>query len=166
LGASNEEVGMMRRWVVTGTVLAALLCAAPALAQGRQWGVRGGVSADPDQFFVGGHYETRPIVERLTFKPNVEIGFDDESMLAAINFDIAWTIPVRNKPFSVYFGGGPSVNIFNRDDDGDPPGDEDHVGPGFNFMGGLQLNQGLFFEIKLGVVDSPDFKFTIGYAFR
>ena len=156
---------MTRRWrVLTGAILAACLWAAPALAQGRQFGVRGGVSADPDQFFIGGHYETKPIVERLTFKPNIEIGFDDDSVLAALNFEFAWTIPVKNKPFSVYFGGGPAVNIFNRDDEGQ--GDSDNVGPGFNFMLGLQLNQGLFFEVKLGVVDSPDFKFTVGYTFK
>lgn len=156
---------MTRRWrVVTGAVLAVCVWAAPAMAQGRQWGVRGGVSADPDQFFVGGHYETRPLVDKLTFKPNIEIGFDDDSMLAALNFEFAYTIPVRNKPFSVYFGGGPSVNIFNRDDDGQ--GDDDNVGPGFNFLLGLQLNQGLFFEVKLGVIDSPDFKFTVGYSFK
>jgi hypothetical protein len=145
-------------------MLAVCLWAAPALAQTRQWGVRGGVSADPDQFFIGGHYETRPLVDRLTFKPNIEIGFDDESVLAALNFEFAYTIPVRNKPFSVYFGGGPSVNIFNRDDEGE--GDGDNVGPGFNFMLGMQLNQGLFFEVKLGVIDSPDFKFTVGYTFK
>ena len=56
------------------------------------------------------------------------------------------------------------MNIFNRDDEGQ--GDDDNVGPGFNFLAGLQLNQGLFFEIKLGVIDSPDFKFTVGYSFR
>ena len=157
---------MRRRAVMTGMALAALLWAAPAMAQGRQFGVRGGVSADPDQFFVGGHYETRPIVDKLTFKPNLELGFDDESVLAAINFEFAYTIPIERKPFSVYFGGGPAVNIFNRTGGGGGEGDEDHVGPGFNFLLGLQLNQGLFFEIKLGVVDSPDFKFTVGYSFR
>jgi hypothetical protein len=155
---------MIRRAVVTGAILAASLWATPALAQGRQWGVRGGVSADPDQFFVGGHYETKPLIEKLTFKPNIEIGFDDNSVLAALNFEFAWTIPVKNKPFAVYFGGGPSVNIFNRDDEGE--GDGDNVGPGFNFLAGLQLKQGLFFEIKLGVIDSPDFKFTVGYSFK
>ena len=156
---------MTRRWrVVTGAVLAVCLWAAPALAQGRQWGVRAGVSADPEQFFVGGHYETKPLVERLTFKPNLELGFDDESILAAINFEFAWTMPISGKPFSVYFGGGPAVNIFNFDDP--PAADSDNVGPGFNFMGGLQLNQGLFFEVKFGVLDSPDFKFTVGYSFK
>ena len=156
---------MTRRWrVLIGAILAVGLWATPALAQGRQWGVRGGVSADPDQFFVGGHYETKPLVDKLTFKPNIEIGFDDNSVLAALNFEFAYTIPVRNKPFSVYFGGGPSVNIFNHDDDGQ--GDGDNVGPGFNFLLGLQLNQGLFFEVKLGVIDSPDFKFTVGYSFK
>ncbi len=153
---------------MAGAALAALIWAVPAAAQDRrQFGVRGGVSADPDQFFVGGHYETRPIVDRLTFKPNLEIGFDDESVLAAVNFEFAYRIPIERKPFFVYVGGGPAVNIYNRNDgDGTGDGDEDNVGPGFNFLLGLQLNQGLFFELKLGVVDNPDFKFTVGYTFK
>jgi hypothetical protein len=61
---------------------------------------------------------------------------------------------------AVYFGGGPAVNVYNYDNT------DDNVGPGVNFVGGLKLNQGLFFEVKFGVIDSPEFKLTVGYAFR
>ena len=46
----------------------------------------GGVSIDPDQVYVGGHIETEPLVERLVFRPNVEIGFGGKGMhdLAAV----------------------------------------------------------------------------------
>ena len=57
-------------------VLALLVWLAPAVASAQvAAGVRAGVSIDPDQFYVGGHIETDPLVERLVFKPNVEVGF-------------------------------------------------------------------------------------------
>ena len=33
-------------------------------------------------------------------------------------------------------------------------------------MGGVENRSGLFFEFKLGVADSPDFKFGVGFTFR
>ena len=51
----------------------------PALAQ--DGGIRGGISVDPDQFYFGGHLETSPLVDRLYFRPNVEIGIGDDLTL-------------------------------------------------------------------------------------
>ena len=55
--------------------------------------------------------------------------------------------------------GGPALNIINAHDDTD-------AGGGFNFGLGIEHRQGLFGEIKVGVIDSPDFKIGIGYRFR
>lgn len=153
---------MRRRWtIVTGTMLAALLfLASPAVAQGRHFGVRAGVSGDPDQFFFGGHYETKPLLENLTFKPSVEIGLGDDVTLIALNIEFAYRIPIEKHPFFVYVGGGPAANIFARDEA------EDSVGGGFNFFVGLQHNKGLFTEFKVGVGDSADLKFMVGYSFK
>ena len=152
---------MTRRWtVVMGTMLAALLMASPAAAQERNWGVRAGVSSDPDQFFFGGHYETKPLIERLTFKPSVEVGIGDDLTLIALNIEFSYHIPIEKKPFFLYAGGGPAANIFARDEG------EDSVGGGFNFFFGIQHNKGLFAEFKAGVGDSPDVKFMVGYAFK
>jgi hypothetical protein len=151
---------MTRRWtVVMGTVLAALLLASPAAAQGRNFGVRAGVSADPDQFFFGGHYETKPLLKHLTFKPSVEIGIGDDTTLIALNVEFAYRIPIENQPFWLYVGGGPAANIFSQEGD-------DHVGGGFNFFVGLQHTKGLFTEFKVGVGDSASLKFMVGYAFK
>jgi hypothetical protein len=38
------------------------------------------------------------------------------------------------------------------------------IGPGFNFVGGIQQPKGLLAEIKIGVLDSPDFKLGIGWT--
>ena len=41
-------------------------------------GVRAGVSVNPDQFYFGGHVQTAPLIDRLHFRPNVEIGVGDK----------------------------------------------------------------------------------------
>ena len=155
----------MKRHVYLGLMASALLvCAAtPADAQ---WtaGVRAGASADPGQFFVGGHVETRPLIENLTFRPNLEVGIGDDVTTVAINLEFAYWIPLRNQAFRMYFGAGPAAVIYSRDD-GPGEGDSD-TGGGFNILVGAQHRGGLFGELKLGLIDSPEVKFTVGYVFR
>ncbi len=135
------------------------LAPAPAAAQISP-GVRGGGSVDPDQVYVGGHIETEPLVERLVFRPNVEIGFGDDVTLIAFNFEFLWKFPRRGRPWGFYAGGGPAINLYQFD------GPDDDARAGFNFVGGIENNRGLFFEFKVGVDDSPEFKFGVGYTFR
>jgi len=123
-------------------------------------GVRAGLSIDPDQFYIGGHIETKPLVERLVFRPNVEVGFGDDVTLAAFNFEFAWKFSRGRSDWGFYAGGGPGVNLYQFDG----PGDDTEVG--FNIMAGVENRSGLFFEFKLGVADSPDFKFGVGFTFR
>ena len=142
-------------------VLALLVWLAPAVASAQVTaGVRAGVSIDPDQFYVGGHIETDPLVERLVFKPNVEVGFGDDVTLAAFNFEFVWKFARRRSEWGFYAGGGPAINLYQRD------GPEDDAEAGFNILAGLENRRGLFFEFKLGVADSPDFKFGVGFTFR
>jgi hypothetical protein len=141
-------------------VLASLALAAPAAAQ---IGVRAGVSGDPDQFFFGAHVESAPLVDHLRFRPNVEFGVGDDLTLVALNFEFAYSIPLRNKPWRVYLGGGPAANIYSFDD---RHGGGTDVEPGFNILIGVQHTKGLFAEFKIGTIDSPDIKFTVGYVFK
>ena len=147
--------------VLLTVVLALLATSAPAWAQGP--GVRGGVSIDPDQFYFGGHYETPPLVDRLHFRPNLEIGIGDDVVTTAINFEFVYKFPSRS-PWRLYAGGGPAVNFFSFDNDGRDDGTETEGG--FNFLIGAEQRNGLFFELKVGVIDSPDLKFGVGYTFK
>ena len=54
-------------------------------------------------------------------------------------------------------------NIFSF---GGVPNRATDVRPGFNFLVGIAQRRGLFSEIKIGAIDSPSFKFGIGYTFR
>lgn len=138
-----------------------VLIPATAGAQSRV-GLRGGVSVDPDQAFFGVHFETRPLIENLTFRPNVELGIGDDLTLVALNFEFAYWIPLERTAWRLYLGGGPAVNIYSFDRGGN---DDTEVEGGFNIMLGLQHRQGLFTELKVGTMDSPDLKFTVGYVF-
>lgn len=149
------------RTVLQYTIVAVACLLMPAAASAQvDGGVRAGLSIDPDQFYVGGHIETKPLVERLVFRPNAEIGFGDDLTLVAFNFEFVWKFPKGRSDWGFYAGGGPAINLYQVD------GPNDDTEAGFNFLGGFENRKGLFFEFKVGVDDSPDFKFGVGFTFR
>jgi hypothetical protein len=129
--------------------------AAPAGAQ--DVGIRAGVSGGPDQFFFGGHLETGELLERLTFRPNAEIGIGDDVTVVAINLEFAYRFP-SNRAWLMYVGGGPALNIIDHDEDTSPEG-------GFNILIGAEHRGGLFVELKVGLADSPEAKLGVGFSF-
>lgn len=147
----------MARSVTGLSFLLGLVCfSTPAAAQDP--GIRGGISVDPDQFYFGGHLETAPLVDRLYFRPNLEVGFGDDLSLIAANMEFVYKFST-GRPMNLYAGAGPALNIFMKDDDSDTEA-------GFNFLVGMETNRGLFFEFKIGAMDSPDLKFGVGYTWR
>jgi hypothetical protein len=148
------------RFVSGLSILLAMMAifATPAAAQDA--GFRGGISVDPDQFYFGGHLETSPLVDRLHFRPNVEVGFGDDQMLVAANMEFVYKFP-RRGDWGFYAGGGPALNIYSFDDV-----DDSETEGGLNLLVGVEAPRGLFFEFKVGVIDSPDFKFGVGWTFR
>jgi hypothetical protein len=147
-------------------MLASLACvvliiagrATAAVAQPLSTGVRVGASADPDQFYFGGHVETAALVDRIHFRPNAEIGIGDGVTLVALNFELAYKFR-SSKPWNAYAFAGPALNIVKVHDDSS-------AGGGFSIGLGIEHREGLFGEIKVGFIDSPDFKIGIGYRFH
>ena len=135
---------------------------APAAAQGL--GVRAGVSIDPDQVYIGGHYETDALVDRLHFRPNVEAGIGDDLTLLSLNFEFAYKFPSRHG-WRLYAGGGPAVNFYSRDN-GRDNGRDSSSEAGLNILLGVERSSGLFFEFKIGALDSPNLKFGVGWTFQ
>jgi hypothetical protein len=133
-----------------------------AAAQGP--GARGGVSIDPDQVYFGAHYETGALVDRVFFKPNVEVGLGSDVTLVGLNFEFVYKFPERNQ-WQLYAGAGPAVNFysFDRGPDDDR---ESNSEPGINFLIGVEHSRGLFFEFKIGAIDSPELKVGVGWTFR
>ncbi len=130
-------------------------------------GIRVGISGDPDQFVFGGHIETSPLLDRLVFRPNAEIGLGDDLVLIALNLEFAYKIPIEDNPWTVYLGAGPALNIlsFSDGDGRRRERDDTEVEGGFNILLGAEHGDGLFTEFKIGASNSPDLKFVVGYSF-
>jgi hypothetical protein len=153
---------MIRRTLLPLAI--ALTFAVPAAAQS-SYGIRAGVSGDPDQFVFGGHFETHELMDDLTFRPNAEIGVGDHLTTVAINLEFASWIPLDNQSWRLYLGGGPAVNVWSFDSGHRGRGNDSNVGGGFNVMVGVQHDGGLFTEVKVGAIDSPSVKWVVGYVF-
>jgi hypothetical protein len=148
----NYRELVVRIVMVTGVVLGG---AAVASAQGA--GVRGGASVNPDQGYLGAHFETGPLVEHLHFRPNLEFGFGDDVTTTSVNLEFVYKWPLKRSPWTFYAGGGPAINLYHVDDATDAQG-------GLNLLGGLEHDDGFFFEVKAGTFDSPDLKAGVGYT--
>ena len=143
-------------------ISALVLIAVPVGAQAHL-GIRAGLSVAPAtripdvtaQVYVGGHLETEPMVGRLVFRPNVETGFGDELIVAAFNGDFVWRFPPAASGWSAYVGGGPTVSVFwfGSDRFGERKAE---TAVGVDFLAGFEYRSGLFFEVKLGVLDRRD----------
>jgi hypothetical protein len=146
----------LRQLFVTAVFALAALYAVPAAAQ--EIGVRAGASANPDQFYFGAHGETPALVDKLHFRPNIEIGVGNNVTLVAFNIEFAYHLPTGPNWYT-YVGGGPALNMIRFGGNTNSEG-------GFNLLLGVQHNSGLFAEIKTGLANSPDFKVGVGYAVR
>lgn len=131
-------------------------CLTGAQADAQTLGLRAGVSIEPNQFYFGGHAETSPLVDRLRFRPNIEIGIGDDATRAAFNVEFTYLFRSATE-WSVYAGGGPALNIIRQTS-------VTSAEPGFNGLVGLSHEDGLFAELKVGAFDSPRVKFGVGYA--
>jgi hypothetical protein len=143
-------------------LVAAACAAAVCVTQGSaaaqvNFGVRGGGSGDPDQFHVGGHVESGDLGHRVTFRPNVEVGFGSELTLLTANLELVHYMPLRNSRWQVYAGGGVGTNFRIEDEDSSMSGV-------LNVVFGLQHDKGLFAEMKVGM--EPRVKLTVGYSMR
>lgn len=151
---------VMTRFVTVLSFLVVMTAVSAMPAQAQDAGIRGGVSVDPDQFYFGGHLETSPLVDRLHFRPNVEVGIGEDVVLIGANMEFAYKFP-RRGGWGFYAGAGPALNVIMVDDR-----DDSDVEAGFNVLLGAESSRGLFFEFKIGALDSPDLKFGVGYTWR
>ena len=154
----NPRMYASRRILLSIAVVTAVLCLITRPVEAQTFGVRAGASVDPDQFVIGGQVETKPLAEHITFRPNVELGLGNDLTVTSFNFELAYHFP-SSKPWNIYAGGGPALLLINTDS-------HNHTEGGFNLLVGVQHHEGLFGEVKAGMMDSPDFKITFGYVFH
>lgn len=126
-------------------------------AQG--FGVQGGFTIDPEQFYVGSHFETGELFPRFHFRPGIDGGFGDNLTLASINVEFVYRIPIRGGTWAFYQGGGPAILLLRQ-----PRDTSVHAGTIVTF--GFEHENGFFTEFKLGSWNSPALRFGVGYTLR
>lgn len=156
----------MKRTIVAALTLLALT-ASPAWAQRKAgfhgWGPRGGVTINPDQFHLGAHFDLGDLAPRFMLLPNAEVGFGDNLTVLAPSFEVDYRFYDTWGSWNPYLGAGIGP-VFAWYDGGS------NTDLGLTVQGGLarQLSSQpgfMFFEIKVGLADYPDVKFTVGWNF-
>jgi hypothetical protein len=157
----------MKRYVVA-TLALLCLSSSQALAQRSAgfhgWGPRGGVTINPDQVHFGVHFDLGDLAPRLMLIPNAEIGFGDNLTVLTPAFEVDYRFYDNWGSWNPYAGAGIGP-VFAWYDGGGSNTDL-----GLTIQGGLarQLSSKpgfMFFEIKVGLADYPDVKFTVGWDF-
>lgn len=134
----------------------------PWTASAQGFAVRTGANINPDQFAVGGQYEIGPISNRVWFQPNADIGFGDGTTLVTADMDFVYRRPLakeKQNVWTLYAGAGSAVNFYKLSG-------YHRTLAGVNVLGGLMHRNGLFTQFTIGFVDSPRFKFGVGYTFH
>jgi hypothetical protein len=159
--SASVLVKASRLVIASGAAACLLFAPVPARAQQPDFGVRAGASVDPDQFYFGGHVDTGGIFDKVSFRPNAEIGLGNNVTTVAANLEFVYWYPVQNQPWSIYAGAGPAAVVYHVSFAG--IGDTSVQG-GFNLVLGARHASGFFAEMKVGFIHSPDFKIGIGYS--
>lgn len=162
------------------TVALLALLAAPVLAQTTEpqaepvasqhsdiaFGLRGGYTGwdGLSQLHLGAHLKMGEILPNVDFTPNIEAGFGDNVTVITVNGDVAYNFTeFVEQPWNVYGGGTLGFNYFNPDNGGS----DTHLG--LSALLGLERtlanDHEAMIEIRVGILDSPDFKLTFGYTF-
>lgn len=147
------------------TASVVLLLAGTALANTTPFGIRGGVTDDPDTFFFGGHLAIHPDrAPELRIEPSFELGFGDNyynddlvTIRGSLNFK--YMLPVsRQAAFYPLFG--PGLYYRNPDNGGSYTEFGLNLGFGFAFSG-------IGIDVILGLPDDdlPQLAFAFSYTF-
>jgi hypothetical protein len=142
-----------------------VLDARPAAAEPTLFGIRGGLTADFDTVFFGGHVAFYPSsMRRLRFEPSLELGVGDDSDLLTLrgnaNFKIIFPVS-RDAAFYPIIG---PYFYYHSSDEDTGCSDCDHTDFGLNLGLGFAIS-GFGFDFVFSVPDVPEFTFTVSYTF-
>lgn len=158
----------MKRALAAALLLAA--AALPAAAQDigfNSWGLRAGVSDDPDQFVAGVQADFGEFIPNLRFQPNLELGLGDDTTIFSLTAPVHYRFPVEGS-LVLYGGGGLILGLIDRDDvEGNEDDDSEfEISP--MAAGGLAWPVGqseISLELNLIGGDFPNLKLMAGWMF-
>jgi opacity protein-like surface antigen len=150
-----------------------LLMVAPAWAEDetfntdsiKGWGVRFGLTDDPNQFVVGAQYDFGEITNGVHFEPNIELGFGDDftilSTTAAAHYHFKDVEKIRP-----YAGAGVALAYVDIDH---AQGDDSEIEIAVKAIGGimwpLKNKRDFFVELNLNFGDIQDAQLMAGWRF-
>lgn len=128
-------------------------------------GPRLGLTINPDQFHFGGHIDFGDLAENLMMLPNVEIGIGDNFTTIAPTFELDYRFRSDWGAWTPYLGGGIGPVFYSLKDGGS--NSELALYAQFGIGKGRSGSESghFFVEGKLGLIDAPDFKATVGWTF-
>jgi hypothetical protein len=150
---------LFTRRSLAGSLFLAVLLLLNARADAQGIGFQGGGTVDPEQVFVGTHFETGELFPNFRFRPGIDGGLGGDYSLATINIEFLYHIEFGRSGWSVYQGGGPAIVLLRRDEDTSV-----HAGSFFTF--GFAHENGFFTDFKVGNGTAPTLKFAVGYTVR
>lgn len=129
------------------------------------FGPRVGFTVKPDQFHFGGQVDFGEIATNLMMIPNLEISASDNLTTIAPSFELDYRLRTDQGVWSPYLGGGAGPIFYSTDRGGSDTQFGLYVQGGI-MKGIFDKDSGYFFiEAKIGLVDAPDAKFTVGWTF-
>jgi hypothetical protein len=131
------------------------------------WGPRFGLTADPDQVHFGAHLDLGDFTDHFRFQPNVELGVGDGLTVFTVNGEVDYRFFTASR-WSPYLGGSIGMNVVSDDDRGVLDDSDSELG--LSALGGFERRLSgsnlVAFEAKVGLIDSPDLKFTVAWTFH
>ena len=137
------------------------------------FGLRSGISMNPDQFHFGVYLNAGHFTDRVRFQPSFEVGLGNGLKLGTVNADALYLFASRR--WRPYAGGGLGINFIDVTDGvGQDRGLE--IEPVLNVVGGIEwgVSKGktgsrnlhrYLLEARLGLGDTPELKITAGITF-
>jgi hypothetical protein len=128
-------------------------------------GPRLGMSGDPDQVHFGFHLDIGNVSPGLAMVPNLEVGVGDDVTTVAPSFELDYRFPSRWGSWTPYAGGGVGPVITSGDRRRDDTEMALYAQGGLMNWRSASSGASFFMEFKLGLIESPAFKFTVGWMF-
>ncbi len=132
------------------------------------WGLRAGVSSDPDQGYGGIHFNLGEFAKDVRFRPSMELGYGDDQTIFQMVAEVHYVFS-KVQSWKPYVGGGLGLTHINYDDAHHRDDSDTEIS--LHPIGGIEtkINEEMtfFFELKLGLASNhPDMKFGIGISWK
>jgi len=157
----------MRRFALYSMVVCCFIfmsaAARAADDSGKSYGIRAGISSNPDQFVIGAQADMGEVYRQVRVVPSIDAGFGDHLTTFAFNGDVQLFVPLPKSLASLYGIAGPTIMIWTPEHgDGDT-----EIGLTLGLGARMPLGDSGWYNIeaRLGIGDIPDVRVLLGVFF-